>query len=166
MNKQHGSTLVISLIFLTIITIVAVYSLEGSNLQTKMVANSLFSAITYQECRNEQEANVGFYNQNSGVNRSVLLDSINTSAPLKSDIGLTEDPARISSDYLPKSSISISWAYVRNAPSFRGGYDIDTESQSKAHLFDHGCDATFRSSSNSQTLGAIVDGLEQAGNIK
>ena len=61
MKHQKGSSLVVALIFLTIISLVAVYSLEGSNIQSKMVANSLFSSLTYQECRNEQEANIRYY---------------------------------------------------------------------------------------------------------
>jgi len=38
------------------------------------VANSLFSTLTYQECRNEQEANIRFYNVDGGANRNELID--------------------------------------------------------------------------------------------
>ncbi len=165
MNKEAGSTLVISLIFLTVITLVAVYSLEGSNLQTKMVANSLFSAITYNECRNEQEANVSFYNSSFGSNRTVLLDAMRGGVDYSQTDTLTESDTRSSSTALPKSDLSITWSYQRDAPSFRGGYNIDSESQSKAHLFDHNCNATFRFANNNQTLGAVVEGLQQAGSV-
>ena len=43
----------------------------------KMVANTLFSSITYQECRNEQESNVRFFNINNGAQRETLLNLVN-----------------------------------------------------------------------------------------
>ena len=165
MNKQTGSTLVVSLIFLTIITLVVVYSLEGSNLQSKMVANSLFTATIFQECRNEQEANVSFYNSNAGANRAILLNSIVTGTDIETSNTITEDSSRATDATLPKSDLSIQWRFLRVAPAFRGGYDIDNQAQNQANLFEHDCLATFRTSTNSQTLGAVVDGLQQAGNI-
>ena len=75
-NKQQGASLVVALIMLTIITLVAVYSIEGSTIQSKMVASSLFSTLTYQECRNEQEANIRFYNANSGAQSPTLLNLV------------------------------------------------------------------------------------------
>ncbi len=165
MKQQSGSTLVISLVLLTIITVVAAYALEGSVIQSKMVANSLFSTITYQECRNEQEANVRQYNEN----RDALITSMVENAPIDALDTITEGFS-INGDYLapkndPKSELATSWQYVRDAPAARSGYNLDNESQSKAYLFDHGCVSTFNFSSNSQTLGAIVEGLEQAGAI-
>ncbi len=157
MQQQSGSTLVISLVLLTIITVVAAYALEGSVIQSKMVANSLFSTITYQECRNEQEANVRQYNEN----RDALITSMINNAPILADVTITEGYFA----QQPRSNLTTSWQYVRDAPAARSGYNLDNESQSKAYLFDHGCVATFNFSTNSQTLGAIVEGLEQAGAI-
>lgn len=170
MSKQSGSTLVVSLIFLTIITLVVVYGLEGSNLQSKMVANSLYTGKIFQECRNEQEANVTFYNKNAGENRTELLDIMTLSEednPKMGMDGLTKDTKR--DGYIEsKTEITINWQYIRDAPSFRGGYDLDSESQSKAYLFEHDCDAEFESANitTSQTLGTVVEGLESAGNIQ
>lgn len=161
MKKQSGSTLVIALILLTIITLVAVYSLEGSNIQSKMVANSLFSTLTYQECRNEQEANVRFYSGNNGANRDLLIQSMVTATPIELSNTITEAYAT----YAPQSDLNIAWNYIHEAPSGRSGFNLDTESQSKAYLFENKCDATFHFSINRQTLGAIVEGLEQAGVI-
>ncbi len=157
MKQQAGSTLVISLVLLTIITVVAAYSLEGSAIQSKMVANSLFSTITYQECRNEQEANVRQYNDD----RDALITSMVTATPITATTTITEGYA----SQKPKSDLTTSWQYVRDAPAAREGFNLDNESQSKAYLFDHDCVATFNFSTNSQTLGAIIEGLEQAGNI-
>jgi len=173
MRNQSGSTLVISLVLLTIITLVAVYSLEGTNIQTKMVANSLFSTLTYQECRNEQEANVRFYNDDGGVNRNVLLQVMQQPPavdPVSGDIV----PPFIEIDSFtmqdannpPRSdSIDVRWSFLQEAPSSRAGYNIDIESQSRAYLYENDCIAQFNFSRNSQTLGATVEGLEQAGNI-
>lgn len=171
MKKQHGSTLVVSLVLLTIVTLVAVYALEGTNLQSKMVANSLFGSLTYQECRNEQEANVHFYNdqQEDGTsNRGILLNSMtgdqnNRDATLTTPI--TTNAHSDTPGWSPKSTFIINWQFMRTAPLSRGGHNIDSEGQSKAYLFNHTCTATLSFASNSQTLGAVVEGLRQAGNF-
>lgn len=171
-QQQKGSSLIVALVLLTIITVVAVYSLEGSNLQSKMVANSLFGAMTYQECRNEQEAQIRFYNTNGGTNRNTLLTIAGIPPVDDGDGNLI--PAKIEqSDTLteanainaPRSAINIAWSYIQDAPASRSGYDIDTESPTKAYLYENDCFANFNFSSNSQTQGAIVEGLQQAGNI-
>jgi Tfp pilus assembly protein PilX len=161
MKHQQGSTLVVSLILLTIITLVAVYALEGSSIQSKMVANSLFSTLTYQECRNEQEAEVRFFNENGGANRSLLITAMANDALYQLPDTITEAYTKT-----PKSELSASWAYIADAPAARTGYNIDIESPSKAYIFEGDCTAVYRFSSNDQTLGAVVEGLQQAGNIK
>ncbi|MFY0700780.1 MAG: pilus assembly PilX N-terminal domain-containing protein [Bermanella sp.] len=172
MKKQRGSSLIVALILLTVITLVAVYSLEGSNIQSKMVANSLFSSLTYQECRNEQESQIRFNNINGGANRNTLLSI--AGIPPEDDGNGNLEPAKIEQEDTlteastinpPKSNISIAWSYIQDAPASRSGYDIDTESPTKAYLYENDCIASFRFSTNSQTQGAIVEGLKQAGNI-
>ena len=165
MNKQTGSTLVISLILLTIISLVAVYSLESGSLQAKMIANSLFSTISYQECRNEQEANISFYNLDSGSNRVDLLDLVVTGNVIEEEDTFTEDTTRAVGVVAPASDLAIRWAYLRDEPAFRDGFDLDTDSQVKTYLFEHDCTSIFRFAQNSQTLGAIVDGLEATGKV-
>lgn len=172
MNYEKGSSLVVALILLTIITVVAVYSLEGSNIQSKMVANSLFSTLTYQECRNEQEAQIRFYNINGGENRNALL-AIAGIPPTDDGSGNLIPVTITSSDTLteaytnfaPKSDVNIAWSYIQDAPASRGGFNIDTESPIKAYLYENDCVSTFRFSTNSQTQGAVVEGLSQAGTI-
>ncbi len=161
MKHQKGSTLVVSLILLTIITLVAVYALEGSSIQSKMVANSLFSTLTHQECRNEQESEIRFFNQNGGAGRNVLITSMATNIPYDLPNTITEAYATNG----PKSELDVSWSYIQDAPAARTGFNVDNESQSKAYIFEGDCTAVFRFSNNSQTLGAVVEGLEQAGNI-
>lgn len=159
MKSQNGSSLLVSLVLLTIITLVAVYSIEGSSIQTKMVANSLFSTLTYQECRNEQEANVRFYNSGE---RDTLLAIRAMDPPILVTNSITMGRA----DYAPKSdNISVSWNYLKEAPAGREGYDISTDSTSKSYQFENNCIAQFNFSMNSQTLGAIVEGLAQAGTL-
>ncbi len=166
MNKQTGSTLVISLILLTVITLVAVYSLESGSLQAKMITNSLFSTVTYQECRNEQEANISFYNLDYGKNRVDLLDLIVSGNAIVLADSLTEDTTRFTGIAAPASDIAIRWDYLREEPAFRDGFDLDTDSQIKTYLFEHNCISNLRFAQNSQTLGAIADALGQAGNVK
>ncbi len=172
MKQQTGSSLIVALILLTIITVVAVYSLEGSNIQSKMVSNSLFSTLTYQECRNEQESQVRFYNINEGENVDTLLaiagrplidDGNGNLVPQTLDFDDTITEAYV--DYGPESEIQTSWGYIQDAPAGIGGYNLDTESQNKAYLYENDCISSFRFSTNSQTQGAIVLGLKPAGNI-
>ena len=164
MHNQQGSSLVVALVMLTIITLVAVYSIEGSTIQSKMVASSLFSSLTYQECRNEQESSIRFHNANNGVNRDKLLSNVdNTSTFISAGVG--EGNSTFTTEYVihpPKSTISSEWAYLRIDNSFRPGYELDTESQTVAHVFENTCTAQFRFSTNNQTLGVIVDGLVTA----
>ncbi len=166
MKNQNGSTLIMALILLTIITVVAAYTLESSGIQGKMVANSLFSTLTYQECRNEQEANVRQYN----VNREALIESMVKGTPIQSKATMTAHIKvdTVTGEYAtnaPKSTLDITWEYLREAPAARSGENLDSESQSKAYLFEHDCNAVLNFSKNSQTLGAIVEGLKQAGNL-
>mgnify|MGYP000196774458 CR=1 FL=1 len=165
MKKQTGSTLVISLILLTVITLVAVYSLESGSLQAKMITNSLFSTITYQECRNEQEANISFYNLDYGKHRVDLLDLIVSGNAIEEQDTFTEDTTRAVGVAAPASDMAIRWDYLREEPAFRDGFDLDTDSQIKTYLYEHDCTATFGFAQNSQTLGAIVDALGQTGNV-
>jgi Tfp pilus assembly protein PilX len=172
MKQQAGSSLIVALVLLTIITVVAIYSLEGSNIQSKMVANSLFSSLTYQECRNEQESQIRFYNIDGGTNRNTLLAI--AGVPAVDDGNGNLIPATIEQEDTlteasainpPKSAINIAWSYIQDAPASRSGYDIDTESPTKAYLYENDCIANFRFSTNNQTQGATVEGLKQAGNL-
>jgi competence protein ComGC len=161
-KKQSGSTLVVALVILTIITMVSIYSLEGTNLQSKMIANSFFTSIAYQECRNEQESNIRFYNLNGGVRRTDLID-IRSSGTLSSTT-----PSITLTDLVhpPKSeAITMDWTYLREAPASRAGYDLDVESPTVAYLFENDCTSTYRFANNSQTLGITVESLKQAGNF-
>lgn len=184
MNKQKGASLVVALILLAIITLVAAYSIEGSTIQSKMIASSIFGSLTYQECRNEQEANIRFYNDNGGAERTQLLGLINSDAIDEDGNPILDDDnnavsATISaggdSSTLPftkqynddsnksKSDIAYTWSFIKEEPAARGGNNIDTESPIKSYLFDNNCTASYRFATNNQTLGAIVEGLVQSG---
>ena len=173
MNKQSGSTLVVALVLLLIITLVAAYTLEGSGIQSKMVANTLFSSITYQECRNEQESNVRFFNINNGAQRETLLNLVNQPILTDPNTGEKIHPTieidsltQQHADFTPQSdSINVSWSYIRPAPNAVGGYDIDIAAPVKFFLFENLCESQFRFSQNSQTLGATAQGLAQAGDL-
>jgi hypothetical protein len=157
-KKQSGSTLVVALVILTIITMVSIYSLEGTNLQSKMIANSFFTSITYQECRNEQESNIRFYNVNGGANRTALLDirSLDVPSTTTQSITLTDLV------HPPKSeAITMDWAYIRETPGLNYGDEADTKSQTVAYLFENDCTAAYRFANNSQTLGIAVQALRQ-----
>lgn len=172
MKNQNGSSIVVALVLLVIITIAAVYSLESSNIQSKMVANSLFSTLTYQECRNEQESQIRFYNQGNGQNLNNLfaleLLASNTDENgkeigkiLENEITLTED---VVNPQPPKSDLNIVWRYIGTGKGVaKGGNSLDEEAPSEDLVFENDCTANFRFSTNSQTLGATVDKLRIVG---
>ena len=127
-----------------------------------MVANSLFSTLTYQECRNEQEANVRFFNANGGTQRNTLLDLRSADTQSMTLTSITKARTNLT----PKSdSIDVSWNYLKEEPAGREGYTITIDAQSRAYLYENNCIANYSFSTNDQTLGAIVEGLQQAGNI-
>jgi hypothetical protein len=180
-QMQAGSSLVVALVMLTIITLVAVYSIEGSTIQSKMVASSLFSTLTYQECRNEQEANIRYYNGVQGSQRRATLQELVYADPVADEDGnlspkiiRTKKPGEIEgltpftkqyNDHPSKSDIYYDWIYVKINNYTLGGDNIDTEKQTTGYEFEHTCTASFRFASNSQTLGTIVEGLVQAGTL-
>lgn len=160
MSSEKGSTLVVSLVMLTLITLVTIYMLEGSTLQSKMIVNTLSSSIAYQDCRNEQEAHVRKFN----LDRADLIKSMTAAdkpasliTPITTAYGAETGAAK------PKSKLTVDWRFIANNPSARGGYNLDSESQSQAFVFENDCTAVKSLSSNSQVLGAVVDGLESAG---
>lgn len=171
MKTQKGSSLIVALVMLTIITVVAVYSLEGSNIQSKMVSNSLFSTLTYQECRNEQEAQIRKYNTNNGADTKELLDLQLLASVTDPNTGLEIGKAFSEASTIteqsainpPKSNIDITWRYQGVAPASRSGFDLSVDSPSKALVFENDCLAQYRFSDNSQTLGAVVETLTISG---
>jgi hypothetical protein len=166
MKHERGSSLIVALILLTIITVVAVYSLEGSNIQSKMVANSLFSTLTYQECRNEQESQIRFFNIDNGVNRTPLIaiaeedpeDPDKSTYTPSSSLTKTADANKV------KSDIDLAWRYL--SMTTRGGYDADSEKVVVNYLYENDCLATFQFSQNSQTQGVYLEALRNKNDVK
>jgi hypothetical protein len=176
-NSQKGASLVVALVLMTIITLVAVYSIEGSSMQSKMIANSVFSNITYQECRNEQEANIRFYND-IDTNRVLLLnlmgeleedgngdpiqDADGNEVPSTIKVGGASGVVPFTQQYLnynAESDISYTWSFVREDNFMLGGSDLGSGATGRLYLFHNDCVSTFRFATNSQTLGVAVQGL-------
>jgi len=155
MKNQKGMTLIFALILLTIITIVVVYNLEGSSLQSRMIVNSMIKNQVYQECRNEIEANTIYYNR-QGM-RDQLLDQIGNTAGFDGSV-LSDD---LGSSHPPKSELEVKWRYIKqdNASSGASGNTIDTTASSVNHLFEIDCEAQLRFAEESQTQGTSVNGL-------
>lgn len=161
MKNQQGSTLVTALIILTVITLVAVYSLETSNIQGRMVSNSLLSSLTYQECKNEYEANIHYYNIDGGAKRDELLQ-IQAADPDNSSTQSASDTLKTQSE----SDMSIEWSYLYESPAGKSGVEVDIQSPIRVYQYENDCIAQFRFAQSDQTLGALVEGLKSAGNIK
>ena len=154
-HSERGMTLIFALIILTVITIVVVYSLEGSSLQSRMIVSSMIKNQVYQECRNEINANTMFYSRNGA--RDALLEKVGVSEDFDGQVftnatGVSK-PA--------KSDLSIKWRYIGLAPASSGmsGSTIDTTSSSVRHMFEVDCNSSLRFAIESQTQGTSIDGL-------
>lgn len=156
MKHQKGFTLIFALIFLSIITIVVIYSLEGSSLQSRMIVNSMIKNQVYQECRNELDANMIYYNRQG--TRDELLAHVGS--PDEFDGTVMSDDHGNSNP--PKSHLEPVWRYLKqdNASSGASGNTIDTTASSVSHLFEIDCTSTLRFAEESQTLGVSVNGLK------
>jgi type II secretory pathway pseudopilin PulG len=161
MKTQNGSTLVIALVLLSMISLVAVYALESSNIQTKMVNNSLFSTLTYQECRNEQEAQLRDINESNSVLRDSLTDTANLDTTIAPLVEEAHTPKR--DDYKPKStSIETTWSYLGKDGSIFDGSSLGTFT---SLVFQNTCNAQFRFSSNTQVMGVAVRALSNSATV-
>lgn len=158
MKREKGMTLVFALVLLAVITVVVVYSLEGSSLQSRMIVNSMISNQVYQECRNELEANMIYYNR-QGI-RDELLEQVNNVDGFDGKV-LSDD---LGSSNPPKSQLSTYWRYVKqdNASAGASGSTIDTTATSVHHIFEIDCNASLRFASESQTQGTSVNGLRDS----
>ena len=156
MKHQKGFTLIFALIFLSIITIVVIYSLEGSSLQSKMIVNSMIKNQVYQECRNELDANMVYYNRLRA--RIELLEHVGR--PDEFDGTVMSDDHGSSNP--PKSQLEVTWRYIKqdNASSGASGNTIDTTASAVSYLFEVDCESSLRFAEESQTLGAGVGSLK------
>lgn len=161
MRTQNGSTIIVALIMLAIISLVAVYSLESTNIQAKMVANSLFSTLTYQECRNEQEAQLRDLNELVSQTRDVIMDTGWRNSENGPYVSPTITTQR--ADALPKSeNIVSSWTYLRDDENAIEGY---SRGAFTGYIFENNCTAIFRFSNNSQTQGISIIGFKPDHNL-
>ena len=158
MQNQSGSTIIIALVLLTLVSLVAVYSLESSGIQSKMVNNSLFSTLTYQECRNEQEAQIRDLNEAT----SVLKDDLTQTSNLDPEL----DPVSVvpfttqRADYSPKSTeMTTTWSYIGEDSNIFQGSSLGTFT---ALVFQNNCNAKFRFSSNTQSMGVAIKALKNS----
>jgi len=158
MKNQRGITLIFALILLTVITIVVVYNLEGTSLQSRMIVNSMIKNQVYQECRNEIEANMIFYNRQGA--RDELLEHIGNTAGFNGTVFSGDHSAA----HPPKSNLQVTWRYVKqdNASSGASGSTIDTTATSVSHLYEIDCNSTLRFAEESQTQGTSVNGLKDS----
>lgn len=157
-RSERGMTLIFALIILTVITIVVVFNLEGSNLQSRMIVSSMIKNQVYQECRNELEANMIFYNRDGA--RDALLQEVGNTAGFAGQV-LSDD---LGSSHPPKSTLDVQWRYIKqdNASSGASGNTIDTTATAVRHLFEVDCTAALRFAEESQTQGTTIDGLKDA----
>jgi len=67
MKNQKGATLVVALSLLTIITLVAVYTIESSSIQVRMISNRALIDKIIQDAHNELLAVVQYYDNSNSL---------------------------------------------------------------------------------------------------
>lgn len=82
MNKQKGATLVVALSLLTIITLVAVYTMENSSIQSRMLVNSVVSYSAFQDTNNELMGQVRYFDTPDGLAELLGYEATPPTAPL------------------------------------------------------------------------------------
>lgn len=82
MKKQKGATLVVALSLLTVITLVAVYTMENSSIQSRMLVNSVVSYSAYHDANNELLGQVRYFDTADGLAELLSYEATPPTAPL------------------------------------------------------------------------------------
>ncbi len=153
MKKQKGATLVIALSLLTIITLVAVYTIESSTIQGRMISNSAITYSVFQDTHNELFATVRFYDDSA--NLSQLLDFDEASNPHSLTVNRTSP-----------TNTGLSSALINTgdkSPCFED--EVGVDSPTECLIFEITSVGTRRASASNQSLGLSAKKLAIEGTV-
>ena len=152
MRKQKGATLIIALSLLTIITLVAVYTIENSSLQGRMVSSSIISYNAFQDVNNELMSKLRFYDDADNYSDLLELEVENT----VHSITTVSSPANTA---LVNSLIYTGEKVVCEGSEIHEGAGISCP------IFEMTSIGNLRSSISNQSLGLKAQRLEVEGTV-
>jgi len=153
MKNQKGATLVVALSLLTIITLVAVYTIESSTIQGRMISNSALTYSVFQDAHNELLAVVRYYDNSN--NLSELLEFDEESNPHT----LEENRSTPNNTAINSTLINTG----RNSPCFED--EVGVDSPTECPIFEVTSVGTRRSSVSNQSMGVYAKKLAIDGTI-
>lgn len=153
MKNQSGATLVIALSLLAIITLSVVYSLESSNIQSRMVANSVYSLRTYQATSNELSAFIRNLEEND-QDRANLLSNL-------SAVGAVINPS-------PETSpvgVALGNEVIFTGKYKKGGHggEVSTDTPAEFPVYELTSRGEFSSAISNQSIGFGIQKLKIVG---
>lgn len=150
MKNQSGATLVIALSLLAIITLSVVYSLESSNIQSRMVANSVYSLRTYQATSNELSAAIRAFNNDPSnlLNNQSRAGVVYTPVPTTTPVGVV---------------ISNELIFLDRYDSNTGGNEVSVDSPVEYPLYELTSRGEFSAAVSNQSMGFKVQKLKIVG---
>lgn len=149
MKKQSGATLVIALSLLTIITLSVVYSLENSSIQSRMVANSVYSLRTYQATNNELSALIRAWN----TDPSLIVNNTNPETVNTPNVITTPARVGLRNELIFKNKYAIG----------KQGNEIGVDAPVQYPLYEASSRGTHSFAVSNQSIGFMIHKLGISG---
>lgn len=140
--KQKGSTLIVALVILSIMTLVATFAMQNSGIQSRMVANSIHTAESFRAASNENNSQYRTYNDFAALPQL---------AAAKAVVGANQ----LNQITKPKSStVSASYEYMGECPTCMIAEEVGADKE--VLLFEFTADAETGGAESNQTIGTTA----------
>lgn len=137
--KQKGSTLIVALVILSIMTLVATFAMQNSGIQSRMVANSIHTAESFRAASNENNSQYRTYNDFNALVKLVFAKAV---------VGANQ----LDEITQPKSStVTATFEYVGECPTCLVGEELGADKE--VLLFEFTADAETGGAESNQTIG-------------
>lgn len=140
--KQTGSTLVVALVILSIMTLVATFAMQNSGIQSRMVANSVHAAEAFRDANNENNGQYRKYNRFDELPKLTVAKAVVGSNPLAA----TTVPVH--------STVSASFEYMGECPTCLIGEELGADKE--VLLFEFTANAETGGAESNQTIGTAA----------
>lgn len=140
--KQTGSTLVVALVILSIMTLVATFAMQNSGIQSRMVANSVHTAEAFRDANNENNGQYRQYNDFDELPKLAVAKAIVGSNPLAA----STVPAH--------STVNANFEYMGECPTCMIAEEVGSDKE--VLLFEFTADAQTGGAESNQTIGTTA----------
>ncbi|MCP5325054.1 MAG: hypothetical protein H7A09_01855 [Oceanospirillaceae bacterium] len=140
--KQKGSTLVVALVILSIMTLVATFAMQNSGIQSRMVANSIHTAESYRAANNENNGQYRTYNNFDELSKLTVAKSVK-GANLLNNVTQPDN-----------TTLNASFEYMGECPTCLIGEELGADKE--VLLFEFTADAKTGGAESNQTIGTAA----------